>query len=64
VKKEGASEDLIRIAEMGFIGLMGQVVSIMFLSQAYSPYWVFYMVLPTVMLRLSAQENSGVHPCS
>ncbi len=64
VLRSGASEDLIRIAEMGFIGLVGQVASIMFLSQAYSPYWVFYMVLPTVLLRLSAREKSGVHPCS
>ncbi len=49
---------------MGFIGLIGQVASIMFLSQAYSPYWVFYMVLPFVLLKLSAQEKPGVQPCS
>jgi O-antigen ligase len=64
VLRSGASKDLIRIAEMGFIGLVGQIASIMFLSQAYSPYWVFYMVLPTVLLKLSAQEKSGVYPCS
>ncbi len=64
VKRSGASEDLTRIAEMGFIGLVGQVTSIMFLSQAYSPYWVFYMALPTVLLKLSAQERPGVRPCS
>jgi O-antigen ligase len=62
--KKAAAVDLIRIAEMGFIGLIGQVASITFLSQAYSPYWVFYMVLPFVLLRLSAHEKPEVQPCS
>ena len=64
VKRSDASIDLTKIAEMGFIGLIGHVASIIFLSQAYSPYWVFYMVLPFVLLKLSAQEKPGVQPCS
>ena len=63
VKRSAASADLIKIAEMGFIGLVGQVASIMFLSQAYSPYWVFYIALSAVLLRLSAEEKQGVRPC-
>jgi O-antigen ligase len=63
MKRSAATADLAGIAEMAFIGLVGQVASIMFLSQAYSPYWVFYIALSAVLLRLSAEEKQGVRPC-
>jgi O-antigen ligase len=63
-KREAPSEDLAKVAEMGFVGLIGQIASIMFLSQAYSPYWVFYMAMPFVLLRLAVLEKQEAQTCS
>jgi O-antigen ligase len=54
-----SNEDLIRISEMGRAGFLGLFISGMFLSQAYSLYWVFYVVLSATINRLVAGKAKG-----
>ena len=57
-RKELVSENLVKISEMGFAGFVGLFVSGMFLSQAYSIYWAFYVVFSAVVSQLlSRQQN-------
>lgn len=56
VSRKPGSDELMRIGEMAVIGFVGHFTAAMFLSQAYSVYWVFYIVLSAVLLR-SGQEN-------
>lgn len=60
--KKGSSEDIVRIGEMARIGFVGQMIAGIFLSQAYSPYWVFYIALSAVLIKLRGEEAvpSGV----
>jgi O-antigen ligase len=55
-KKAGATEELIKISEMARVGFVGHFISAMFLSQAYSIYWAFYIVLSAVVDRLLEEE--------
>jgi O-antigen ligase len=48
--------DLVRISEMTRAGFIGHFVSAMFLSQAYSIYWAFYIVLSAVLIQLHKNE--------
>jgi O-antigen ligase len=57
-KKKSASEDIIRVGEMGRIGFLGHFISAMFLSHAYSFYWAFYIVLSAVVNQLLVHEGS------
>lgn len=45
VGRGSGSEITIRIGEMALIGFVGHLICNMFLSQAYSFYWVFYIAL-------------------
>ncbi len=43
------NEQLSKIGEMAKIGFLGNFICAMFLSQAYSAYWAFYIVLSVVL---------------
>lgn len=47
------SQDLLKLAEMTKAGYLGSFISSLFLSQAYSIYWVFYLVLSAVFVKIS-----------
>jgi O-antigen ligase len=49
--KYSNSKVMVRISEMGRVGFLGLFVSGMFLSQAYSLYWAFYVVFSAVVNR-------------
>jgi O-antigen ligase len=59
--KKGHSKDLVRIGEMGRIAFAGLFISGLFLSQAYSIYWAFFVALSAVVSRLQARglENEA-----
>lgn len=57
VKGKSRSEDLIKISEMTRVGFIGHFLSSMFLSQAYSVYWVFYIALSAVLQRMAERER-------
>jgi len=48
-KKEYYPLELIKIGEMAKIGFLGLFIAGMFLSQAYSFYWAFYIVLSSII---------------
>ena len=57
VRANSSSETLIRISEMGNAGFLGLFISGMFLSQAYSIYWAFYIALSAAVNRLLSNET-------
>ena len=57
-RKTAISKVLVKISEMGLAGFIGLFISGMFLSQAYSIYWAFYVVLSAVInLLVTKQKN-------
>lgn len=56
VKREARSDALRKIGDMAEIGFVGNFICSMFLSQAYSIYWVFYIVLSAVLDRLKHED--------
>ncbi len=62
VHANSASQGLIRISEMGRAGFFGLFVSGMFLSQAYSFYWAFYVVLSAAVNRIYLKEKKTLLP--
>lgn len=56
--KHNNLEYVSKIGEMARIGFLGNFICAMFLSQAYSPYWAFYIVLSVVLYRLAEKEDS------
>ena len=56
-KKSRQSADSVRIGEVGIAGFAGHFVAGIFLSQAYSVYWVFYVVVSVVLIRIMATEQ-------
>jgi hypothetical protein len=58
VRKEARSQSLIKIGEMARVGFLGHLVSGMFLSQAYSIYWAFYIAISAVLWRFLETELS------
>jgi O-antigen ligase len=62
VRRNSGSEGLIRISEMGRAGFFGLFVSGMFLSQAYSFYWAFYVVLSAAVNRVYLKEKKTLFP--
>ncbi len=55
------SEELVKIAEIVRVGFIGLFISIMFISQAYSIYWAFYIVLSSVLkYSFDKESNSDV----
>ena len=59
VKKRTIQEKLIKIGEMGLVGFTGLFISGMFLSQAYSLYWAFYIVFSAVVNQLAVREEAA-----
>lgn len=55
-KKISSSENLIKIGEMGIPAFAGLIISGMFLSQAYSIYWAFFVGLSAIVNRLLVIE--------
>lgn len=55
---QSRSEDLVKISEMVRAGFLGHLVSAMFLSQAYSIYWLFYIALSAILQRLLEEEQA------
>jgi O-antigen ligase len=55
--RKGRSEELIRVAEMARVGFVGHLICAMFLSQAYSAYFAFYVVLSSVLKRTLENES-------
>ncbi len=58
VAKNAKSEDLAKLAEISKLGFIGHMINIMFLSQAYSVYWAFYIVLSAVLKSCLDQEDA------
>jgi O-antigen ligase len=62
VHGNSATQGLIRMSEMGKVGFFGLFVSGMFLSQAYSFYWAFYVVLSAAVNRVYLKEKKSLLP--
>jgi len=58
-RRRSKSDGAIKIAEMARIGFAGHFISAMFVSQAYSIYWAFYIALSAMADRLIKQEAQG-----
>lgn len=56
VKARSKSESLVRISEMARAGFFGHCMGAMFLSQAYSFYWIFYIVLSAQLHKMLEKE--------
>lgn len=57
VAKNGLSTDLVGIGTIARIGFIGNLVCSFFLSQAYSIYWVFFVVFSIVLRRLNSKAS-------
>lgn len=57
VKKAEVPDSLKKIGEMGLVGFAGMFTASLFLSQAYSLYWAFYVALSAVASQLLAREQ-------
>lgn len=58
-KKKASQERLVKIAEMGIIGFVGLFVAGLFLSQAYSFYWAFYVAVSAVVSNLLVRDSAA-----
>ena len=54
------SEELVKISEMAKAGFIGHCISAMFLSQAYSIYWAFYIAFSAVLKHMLDKETEAV----
>ncbi|MHB8056983.1 MAG: O-antigen ligase family protein [Desulfuromonadaceae bacterium] len=68
--KEASGAGLAKLGELAQAGFIGHFVAAMFLSQAYSVYWAFYITLSAVLSRLRAEEvqtvrfdSESLNPC-
>lgn len=52
---------LAKICEMGFVGFAGLFISGMFLSQAYSVLWAFFVAISAVVDQFLVQEKNYPH---
>ena len=60
-EQKGISEKMLKIGEMAKIGFVGHLICIMFLSQTYSFYWIFYIALSCVLQKFRRTEvESGL----
>ena len=50
-------ESLAKIKKIAKIGFVAHFVTAMFLSQAYSIYWVFYITLSAVIQQLQSHKS-------
>lgn len=60
IVNKSENEDLLRMGEMARAGFIGHFVSSLFLSQAYSIYWAFYIVLSAVLKSIQDKETSDI----
>lgn len=60
--RKSSCKNLAKIGEMGFVGFAGLFVSGLFLSQAYSAYWAFYVALSAVTHQMLMKENTVTDP--
>jgi O-antigen ligase len=63
VRAESRNEALVRISEMGLVGFVGMFTASMFLSQAYSIQWAFYVVFSAVVNRMLSRELNIASKC-
>lgn len=59
IAEQSRNDALAQISRMARIGFLGHLLSAMFLSQAYSVYWAFYIALSAVLGNLFSRE---AHP--
>jgi O-antigen ligase len=57
VKRLSKQKDIKLFVEMGIVGFVGMFTSAFFLTQAYSIYWVFYVVISAVVNRLFESQQ-------
>lgn len=57
IAENAQSDGLAQISKMARIGFFGHLLSAMFLSQAYSVYWAFYIVLSAVLGNMFNREE-------
>lgn len=55
------SPELARLGELAQAGFIGHFIAAMFLSQAYSVYWAFYIVLSAVLNRIRTKAAEATH---
>jgi len=60
-QKRSISKEVAKIAEMGRLGFLGLFVSGMFLSQAYSIYWAFYVAFSAIINQMLIQEEKATN---
>lgn len=56
IAEKSRNDGLAHISRMARIGFIGHLLSAMFLSQAYSVYWAFYIALSAVLATLFSRE--------
>jgi O-antigen ligase len=59
VRKNAVDTRLMMIGEIAFISFTGNLVAALFLSQAYSIIWSFFMALSVVLARLTHQNGTS-----
>lgn len=59
VRKKSVNIELVRIAEAGMVGFGAMFTAAMFLSQAYSIYWVFYVVFSAVVHQIFLKQSES-----
>lgn len=60
IAEKSRNDGLAHISRMARIGFIGHLLSAMFLSQAYSVYWAFYIALSAVLATLFSREAPPV----
>jgi O-antigen ligase len=58
ISKVATNDKLQKLAELAFIGFTGHIIAAMFVSQAYSIIWAFYIALSVVLSRLMKLEDN------
>lgn len=56
--KSGNGSQLAKLGELAQAGFIGHFIAAMFLSQAYSVYWAFYITLSAVFSGIRAKEKN------
>lgn len=57
--KEGGEPGLVRLGELAQAGFIGHFIATMFISQAYSVSWAFYIVLSAALNRLRTERAAA-----
>lgn len=59
IAKKSKNEELAKIGAIAKVGFIGHFISAMFLSQAYSVYWAFYIVFSAILRRFDEAEGTS-----